>query len=239
MGSNGNVTIGDEAINSTQKLRVECLTSAQCQDYTRRAIYGFAGNTPNVAYGVTGRVEDAAVSIGVDGYALNGSMATYGVRGQGIGSSSYGGYFTGGLYVSGGIVEQSDARLKTNIRDLSEEKILSLIMKLQPKRYESLTESQLRSDGYPGTLTAEGEYLGLLAQDVENIFPYLVHEITHLLEDMNDAEETQNGSPDTVTTMGINYIGLIPVLVAGLQEQQEQIEELEARLETLERMMQQ
>jgi|GEM_PF-1621434 len=237
LGPNGNVTIGDETIISSQKLRVECITWAQCPSSTKRAIYGDAANTVT-AVGVTGRAVDAAFAIGVDGVAINGSSATYGVRGHANGSgSSFGGHFTGGLFVSGGITESSDARLKTNIRELGEENMLSAIMQLRPKRYEFSTETQLRNDGFPGTLTASGEHLGLLAQEVEEIFPNLVHEITHLLEEMIDADETLNGPPETVTTIGINYRGFIPVLISGLQQQQEHIQQLEARIEVLESLL--
>ncbi|HWO02191.1 MAG TPA: tail fiber domain-containing protein, partial [Blastocatellia bacterium] len=55
--------------------------------------------------------------------------------------------------------------------------------------------------------------LGLIAQEVEPLIPELVSTGT-------DAEQTK----------GLNYIGLIPVLVKGVQEQQTQIEGQQKRI---------
>ena len=55
---------------------------------------------------------------------------------------------------------------------------------------------------------------GLLAQEVKEVFPELV-------------KENQDG------TLGVNYSGLIPHLIEGLKQQQEQIEILKKEVETL------
>ncbi len=64
--------------------------------------------------------------------------------------------------------------------------------------------------------------LGLIAQEVEPLLPELVS--TGI-----DAEHTK----------GINYIGLIPVLVKGVQEQQTQIEQQQGRIEQQQKQLQQ
>ena len=56
--------------------------------------------------------------------------------------------------------------------------------------------------------------IGVIAQDVEKVFPELVGE--------NDGYKTTN------------YIGLIPVLIEALKEQQQTIENLKTRIEQLE-----
>jgi hypothetical protein len=55
----------------------------------------------------------------------------------------------------------------------------------------------------------------LIAQDVQKILPEAVH--------------TQDDG-----TLGLQYDGLIPLLVAGIKEQQEVIKNLEARLAKVE-----
>jgi hypothetical protein len=62
--------------------------------------------------------------------------------------------------------------------------------------------------------------LGLIAQEVDPILPELV-------------EKHEEG------TMGINYVGLVPVLIKAMQEQQETITALEAEVSTLKQLMQQ
>jgi hypothetical protein len=61
----------------------------------------------------------------------------------------------------------------------------------------------------------EKQHLGLIAQEVEAVFPEIVSE-------------------SSITGMkGVNYVELIPVLVKAIQEQQSQIEILKAEIQTL------
>lgn len=77
-----------------------------------------------------------------------------------------------------------------------------------------------------------GEHIGLLAQEVESIFPELVSEVAHIL---NENEIEMRGADiETGTTKAIDYQGLTIALIAAMQEQQEKIEELEARIEAIE-----
>jgi hypothetical protein len=55
--------------------------------------------------------------------------------------------------------------------------------------------------------------IGLLAQDVQKVFPELV--------------KTANTSDQTLS---VNYQGLIPILINAIKEQQKQIKELESKL---------
>jgi hypothetical protein len=59
-------------------------------------------------------------------------------------------------------------------------------------------------------------HLGLIAQEVEAVFPEIVSESS--IDEMK----------------GVNYMGLIPVLIKAIQEQQTQIEELKSRVDQLE-----
>ena len=60
---------------------------------------------------------------------------------------------------------------------------------------------------------SEKQKIGLLAQDIEKVFPELVLE--------------SNG------IKSVNYQGLVPVLINALKEQQSEIDELKMMLKTL------
>ena len=114
--------------------------------------------------------------------------------------------FNGDATLAGNLNINSDARLKANIVSLG-----STIAKL------------LQIDGKSYTMKkdeSEKQKIGLLAQDIEKVFPELVSE-SHGVK-------------------SVNYQGLVPVLINALKEQQEEIDRLktqEERLERLERLV--
>lgn len=63
-----------------------------------------------------------------------------------------------------------------------------------------------------------------MAQDVEKSFPELVTESV-----LPDTAKTKSDA-SRQTYKGINYIGLIAILVNAIQEQQKEIEALKAKL---------
>ena len=107
------------------------------------------------------------------------------------------------LTVSGDVVVSSDARLKSNIVSLGS--TLSRLLLIDGKSYEMKGKQKI----------------GVLAQDIKEVFPELVSE---------DANEM----------LAVNYQGLVPVLINALKEQQSEIEilkEQEKRLERLEKLV--
>jgi hypothetical protein len=64
------------------------------------------------------------------------------------------------------------------------------------------------------------EVLGLIAQDVEKVFPQIIDKNKIVSQNTNNKDETEY--------LGVRYTELIPVLVKAIQEQQAQIEELKA-----------
>jgi hypothetical protein len=98
------------------------------------------------------------------------------------------------LYVNGSLFNPSDENLKTNISFLSSEKNNSLL-NLNPVEFEY--KSDLRKK----------PHFGLIAQDVEKIFPELV-------------------SSDVMGYKTVNYIELIPVILSKMRYMQEEINEL-------------
>ena len=102
------------------------------------------------------------------------------------------GDFSGQLTISGDVFVNSDARLKANIVSLG-----STLAKL------------LLLDGKTYTMKKDGKQkIGLLAQDIKNVFPELVSE-------------------DDDEMLAVNYQGLIPILINALKEQDAKISRLE------------
>jgi hypothetical protein len=62
------------------------------------------------------------------------------------------------------------------------------------------------------------EVLGLIAQDVEKVFPQVI--------DKNKLVNQKTEIKDETEYLGVRYVELVPVLIAAIQEQQAQIEEL-------------
>jgi hypothetical protein len=98
----------------------------------------------------------------------------------------------------------SDVSLKENIRDL--DRGLEAILALQPRRFD-----WKNGDG--------NDIMGFVAQEVETVLPELVHDYKY------DSEETK---------LGLKMGDMIPSLVKAIQEQQETITALTARIEQLE-----
>ena len=152
---------------------------------------------------------------GVKGIAKDGTYSNYGVYGEASGARDYAGYFNGDVYTTAKY-KPSDERLKEDITDLYGS--LDQVMQLRPKSY------RFRTEAHPNKNLPEGYHMGLLAQDVEQVFPDLIREVP--------AEEDENnrGKNDLQTTLATNYDELIPVLVGAIQEQQEQIAELQEQV---------
>ena len=106
------------------------------------------------------------------------------------------------LTVSGDVVVSSDARLKANIASLG-----STIAKL------------LLIDGKSYTMKKDGKQkIGVLAQDVQKVFPELV-------------------SKDDNEMLAVNYQGLVPVLINALKEQDEKISKQNEKISRLENLV--
>jgi hypothetical protein len=109
---------------------------------------------------------------------------------------------TNGVYLSPNATSwtaNSDSRIKNIINPINNavEKLLTL----NPIVFSWKTDETNK------------ENLGLIAQEVEEVFPQIV--------------DTQN---DEIKTKGVRYTELIPVLIKAIQEQQQQIDELKAKI---------
>ncbi len=134
-----------------------------------------------------------------------------------MGPVAYAGYFDGNIHATGTVTWTSDAQLKHNINPLRPETALEAILQLQPKTYE------YRTADFPHLGLAQGNQYGLLAQEVEQVLPALVKAERHP-EIRNIKGEVTSPAYDY---KGLNYVGLIPVLIGAVKEQQHKIDSLQ------------
>jgi hypothetical protein len=104
----------------------------------------------------------------------------------------------------------SDEKLKENIVDASPK--LDELMQLEIKNFNFIGDDK--------------KQLGVIAQQVETIFP-------NLIDERKDTHPTTNEDLGT-TTKSVKYSVFVPMLIKAMQEQQTIIEDLKARIETLE-----
>ena len=104
------------------------------------------------------------------------------------------------LTVSGDVVISSDARLKSNIVSLGS--TLPKLLQIDGKSYEMKGKQKI----------------GVLAQEIKEVFPELVSE-------------------DDNEMLAVNYQGLVPVLINALKEQDEIIKSQEQRLSQVENLL--
>jgi hypothetical protein len=112
----------------------------------------------------------------------------------------------GAIRCVGAVNTTSDARLKQQIRPITG--ALARVQALRGVRYT------FRQQEYPALHLPDGEQIGVLAQEVEAIFPELV-------------------STDAQGYKAVNYAQLTPVLIEALKEQQRQLERQQQQIEQL------
>ena len=112
--------------------------------------------------------------------------------------------FDGTTTIAGDLSINSDARLKANIISLGS--TLAKVLQIDGKSYTMKKDENKK------------QKIGLLAQDIEKVFPELVSE--------------SNG------VKSVNYQGLIPVLINALKEQQTEIEIYRNEVSELKEMVQ-
>ena len=185
----------------------------------------------NGGYGVYGNAAGSGANsyYGVYGYGSGSAGADYGIYGvQGAGTNDWAGYFSGNVGYTGMLLSTSDNKLKQNVQNFSG--ALAQIMQLQPKTYE------YKHDGdYAHMNLPQGEQVGLIAQDLEKVIPSLVQPATFSYVVKDDSKDGREGAVTTsqIDYKGVNYIGLIPVLIGAIQDQQKEIDELKLQISQL------
>jgi hypothetical protein len=105
------------------------------------------------------------------------------------------------VWAANGVIQTSDARLKTDIEPLQYG--LKEILQLRPVSFKWKNEKN------------SSRKLGLLAQEVQPVIPEVI------------ANDEQNG------VLGMNYAELVPVLINAIKEQQQQIDNIQNRINDL------
>ncbi|HET55848.1 MAG TPA: tail fiber domain-containing protein [Ignavibacteria bacterium] len=212
----GNVTInGCTAIgaspSSSYRLRINNYSGAGLLTGLYVLSSGSAGAILN--YGIQGRAtsSNGYINYGIYGYASGGGV-------------NWAGYFAGNVYTTGSY-QSSDERIKKDISPLVGKDMLSKIGQLKPVRFKFLSETELHEKGLPALNTKEGYHMGLIAQEVEKIFPEVVIDVPQPIEDENGEV---NEKSEIVTTKAINYQELTIALLAAVQELQAEVAELKA-----------
>ena len=172
--------------------------------------YMTSSNAGKFSAGIVG-VASPYNGIGVYG-ALSSNSYSYSLPTTSYGS--FAGYFAGSAKVTGTLYAtlnstSSDSRLKEDIRDLNSSATNNLTL-LHPVEYK------LKSDSVQCVYMEDANELkvnhfGLVAQEVQQVFPNLVYE----------------GSDGYLS---INYTELIPVLIKEVQELSVEVEELKKQI---------
>ena len=157
-------------------------------------------------------------SNGIIGYARNGASSNFGVLGITFGTAPFeagiygetnaatnnqwAGYFDGNVFCANGTYQSSDAKLKENIK--SESSVLEKLALLNPVtyNYKKIEELNLQT----------GTQHGFIAQELEAVFPELTR---------NVSKPVYNKEREIISTFdfkAVNYLGLLSVLTAGINE---------------------
>jgi hypothetical protein len=159
-------------------------------------LYGYAsGSGTGTHYGVYGFADGAGTNYGVYGFAPS-AEAGYAV------------YASGNMAYTGTLTDVSDQRLKTNIQPMPE--VLKKVLSLRPTTFFYKTKE------YSFMQLPEEKQLGLIAQEVEEVFPEVVTDNIHPGVTDKDGKAIQF----PVEYKGIDYTILVPVLIKAIQEQQ-------------------
>jgi hypothetical protein len=239
--------------NSHRAFRVaQDIGSNQIYGITTQIGYGTSGQRAYAIYGNAYRGSSPATScrsIGVYGLGGNGIAGyNYGVYGDLIGDRNgtgifgsdgtvitaidgkYAGYFAGNVKIEDTLWVNStqytsDVTLKKDIRNL-EDNVLSKLERLTAIKYKLKHPTELETFQKPDTMSLEylqsdinsskytDDRIGLIAQDIQTVYPELV-------------------SVDNNGYLGVDYIGMIPILVEAIKEQQVQINDLTEEIEAL------
>ncbi len=174
-------------------------------------VYGAAGNaTPGYNYGIFGTLIGANNGAGVYGSStsLDGGAPL---------SGRYAGYFDGNVKVTLSVYASSfnvpsDYRTKKNIRTIGDD-CIDNIMKINVVKYDLKDKNEteiydtiaIKSDDSLDDLDLfSKEHYGVVAQELQSIYPNLVYE-------------------GTDGTLSVNYIEIIPLLIKSIQALKEDI----------------
>lgn len=135
------------------------------------------------------KADNGNVGIGVDYYDLDSNNSSYQSK-----------LNVGGDFSASNFLTTSDARLKSSIKPL--EGCSSKLLQLSGKKYEKKTNGNISKE------------MGLIAQDVETLFPEVV-------------------SDDGSGFLSVDYMAIIPLIIETIKEQQVVIKKNQEKIDSL------
>jgi hypothetical protein len=226
-----NVTAADAAMTISRygDVGIGTAPSSSYKLTVRTTDNGYAGYfsnsraTTSSNYAIYANAQDATGSFNIGVYARASGAATtnYGLYGYATGGgTNWALYSLGPAYSSTGTWTGSDERLKTNIKSFNG--AIEKLTQIDIKTYNFKTE-EYKYLNFPST-----KQYGVIAQNLEKVFPEMVLESEHFIPNENG-----NMTDQTVSFKAVNYTQLIPVLIKAVQEQQKMIEELQKEIQEL------
>lgn len=211
---------GDVGIGTTPSTLRKLYVSTSNNQY---AGYYYNNRTSGSNYGLYSNCTSTSgtYNVSVYGRASGAATTNYGLYGYATGGGTdWALYSLGPAYSSTGTWSGSDERLKTNIKNFNG--AIEKLTQIDIKTYNFKTE-EYKHLNFPST-----KQYGVIAQNLEKVFPEMVLESEH-----NIPDENGNFSDKTVSIKAVNYTQLIPVLIKAVQEQQKMIEELQKEIQEL------
>ena len=187
--------------------------------------YGIRGVASNGKYvfGVHGSVDFPNISTlayyAIYGNSISGIPLTSGIPTP---SNIYAGYFNGDVMTTSSTYFTSDRKLKEKIMPL--DNALNIVDKLDFYSYE------FKQKEFSQMALPQGEQFGVIADEIEKVFPQFVKKSIHPAVYDKDGNETKAA----VEFKAVNYNAFIPVALQAIKEQQTKINDLETRLAKLE-----
>lgn len=155
-------------------------------------------------------------------FNASGGDENYGIWAQApVNATSWAAWFNGNTF-STGTYQGSDESLKENIAPLAN--ATDVITELNPVTYDYLTNE------FPQMNLSQGNQMGLIAQELEQVLPGLVKATAHPAVYDSSGNETFA----EMEFKAVNYTQLIPLLIAGFQEQQAELAQRDDLINSLE-----
>jgi hypothetical protein len=188
---------------------------------------GFAStpcNIQNVGIGIQPdvKVKLDVLTTGITNIAIRGIANTFNSTGGVFSGTALDASFVGNVIVAGDLTAttliQSDNNLKENVQEMG--CALDMIGNLNLKSYN------YKCNEFPDLNLPAGEHCGVIAQEIQQVLPGLVKEVTKPEYTNTDGTII---SPER-TFLAVNYTELVPIALKGIQELQAQVELLQQQL---------
>lgn len=225
----GNTTISSNTTNDHNPLLTISYNGTDSYDHigvnvisAPCAYYGVGGCFEGGYKGIVGNASILGDGKRYGGeFTASGGSANYGIwANAGWGTNDWAGWFNGKVYTTNDYFKPSDEKLKKDVSKL--DRSIEKVMKLKPVNY------YYKTDEYPTMKLSNEKQFGLIAQELETVFPEFVCE-TIVPQDKDSTENVQiDKEPLKIKT--VNYTSLIPVLISAIQEQQKMIDELKKNM---------